>query len=134
MSGFLLRWLVAFAALAAVYNPTEYSFFSWAQDNYEAQKPLTIGIGVMLAIVLLVYLVTFIRTLGIWGILLLAVIFGLLGYILIDNGMLTPELTTGNTWIGLAVLSFVLGAAMSWPSPNKIKKARRNKKTKEATA
>lgn len=135
MSGFLLRWLVAFAALAAVYNPTDYNYWTWAQANYETQQPLTIGIGAMLGIVLLVYLVTMLLTLRIVGIVLIAIILGLLGYILQDNGVITLEATDGNIWGLIALASLILGGAMSWrvPAPKKAaKKARKSRK--EATA
>ncbi|RAP41170.1 hypothetical protein BYZ73_10835 [Rhodovulum viride] len=127
MSGFLLRWLVAFLLLAATYNPTDYNYVTWAQDNYATDKPLVIGIGVMLALALLIYLVAAVRTLGVLGIILLVIILGLLGYILVGNGTLSMEMSSFNVWGGAVLLSLILGGAMSWRSPSKIKAANAKK-------
>ncbi|TDX29603.1 DUF6524 family protein [Rhodovulum visakhapatnamense] len=139
MSGFLLRWLVAFLLLAATYNPTPYNYITWAQANYATDKPLVIGIGVMLALALLIYLVAAVRTLGLLGIVLLLIILGLLGYILVGNGTLSMEMNSFNVWGGAVLLSLILGGAMSWRSPGKIKaanakKARSTSKTAGKTA
>ncbi|ARE39365.1 hypothetical protein RGUI_1224 [Rhodovulum sp. P5] len=129
MSGFLLRWLVAFAALAALYNPTDYNYYTWVQANYEAQQPLAIGIGVMLGLIFLIYLITMLRTLRVIGIVLLAIIIGLLGYILLEKGMITLDATDTNVWGLLVLASLLLGGAMSWRVPSK-KKSRKTKTAK----
>jgi hypothetical protein len=131
MSRFVFLWLIAFVVLAAIYNPTQYNFYDWAQQNYEAQKALVIGIGVMLLLVFLAFIVGTIRTMGWLGIFLLAVILGLLGYILVTNGLLVLEVSEKNIWGGLVILSLVLGAAMSWRGPGKVSKARKAKPAKQ---
>lgn len=114
MSGFLFRWLVAFVVLAAAYNPTQYNYVVWVQENFEMQKPLAIGLGVMLGLVLLFLIGGTIRTMGFLGILLVALILGLLGYILQDNGLITLELNPTNIWAALGILSLVIAGALSW--------------------
>lgn len=121
MSGFLLRTVIAFILLAATYNPTKYNFVIWAQENYAEQKQLVIGLGVILGLALLYFLVSSIRTLGSVGIILLVVICVLLGYILVDKGVIALELSVNNVWGGIAILSLILGAASSWRGPSRFK-------------
>ncbi|TCP62898.1 hypothetical protein EV663_101158 [Rhodovulum bhavnagarense] len=119
MSGFIFRWVIAFIILAATYNTTEYNYITWAQDNYDAQKALVIGLGVFLGIVYLMLFGVLFGTLGKLGVLLLIIIFALAGYILVDNGLLTLEMSDFNIWGGIAVLALVIAAAMSWRSAAK---------------
>ncbi|SIO56908.1 hypothetical protein SAMN05444722_3662 [Rhodovulum sp. ES.010] len=130
MSGFLLRWVIAFLALAALYNPIEgYNYVDWAQANYADQRPLVIGIGVMLGLVLLVLLAGTLRTMGLVGLILFLVIIGLLSYILEGEGIITYAVNDTNTWAGLAVLSLVMAGALSWRSSTRAS----SRAAKEAT-
>lgn len=140
MSGFLLRWVVAFLALAALYNPIEgYNFIDWAQANYPDQRPMVIGIGVMLALVLIFLLMGTLRTLGLVGLVLFVVIIALLSYILNSEGIITYAVNDTNTWAGLAVLSLVIAGALSWrkasrASSRAAKQATKSKSAKPAKA
>lgn len=134
MSGFLLRWLVAFIVMAGIYNPTKYNYIAWAQENYETRQALVIALGVMLGIVALVFLIGTIRTMGTFGIILLLIILGLLGYILQDNGLITLEVNNLNIWGGLAILSFILAGAMSWRSFSRASARAAKAASKEAKA
>lgn len=135
MSGFLFRWLVAFVVLAAIYNPLEkYNYIAWAQENYETRQALVIGIGVILALVVLIMLVGTIRTMGWVGIILVAIILGLLSYILKGEGFMTYEFNSTNIWGGLVILSLVVAGALSWRSGRKasVRAARQESKTAKA--
>ncbi|MCO8145674.1 DUF6524 family protein [Rhodovulum tesquicola] len=139
MSGFLLRWAIAAILLAAAYNPTQYNYTTWAQANYEGdQRALVIGLGAMLAIAFLVYLIGSLRALGVVGLFLVVIIFGLLGYILIDKGIIEPVVSATNIWGGIAVLSLILASAMSWrrgtKAPAKKSAAAKKPETKTAQA
>ncbi|TCM84957.1 DUF6524 family protein [Rhodovulum steppense] len=137
MSGFLLRWAIAAILLAAAYNPTQYNYTTWAQANFEGdQRALVIGLGAMLAIAFLVYLIGTLRALGVVGLFLVVIIFGLLGYILIDKGIIEPVISATNIWGGIAVLSLILAAAMSWRRGTKApaKKSTPAKKPETKTA
>ncbi|TCP41786.1 DUF6524 family protein [Rhodovulum marinum] len=134
MSGFLLRWVFAAILLAAAYNPTQYNYITWAQANYETdQKALVIGLGAMLAIAFLIYVFGTLRSIGLMGLVLIVVIFGLLGYILVDKGIIQPGMTAMNIWGGIAILSFILAAAMGWRRPAR-SSAGKTKKTATAAA
>ncbi|GAA0291488.1 DUF6524 family protein [Rhodovulum strictum] len=137
MSGFLLRWAIAAILLAAAYNPTQYNYYTWAQANFETdQRPLVIGLGAMLAIAFLVYIIGTLRALGVVGLFLVIIIFGLLGYIMVDKGIIELDVSATNIWGGIAVLSLILAAAMSWRSGTKApaKKSTPAKKAEPKTA
>ncbi|MBK1635216.1 DUF6524 family protein [Rhodovulum adriaticum] len=134
MSGFIFRWLIAFIILAATYNTTDYNFVTWAQENYDAQKPLVIGLGVLVAIVYLLLLGVLFGTLGKLGVLLLIIIFALAGYILVDNGLLIMEMSDFNIYAGLVLVSFVLGAAMSWRKSAKASRKAAQEETRAKAA
>lgn len=121
MSGFLLRTVIAFILLAATFNPTKLNFVAWAQENYAEQKQLVIGLAVILGIALLYFLVSSIRTLGAVGIIFLAVITTMLGYILVDKDVIALEPSDANVWGGIAVLSLILGIASAWRGPSKFR-------------
>ena len=40
--GFFIRWVVAFALLAATYNPSAFSYVRWALANWETQTSLVV--------------------------------------------------------------------------------------------
>ena len=48
MAGFFLRWFLAFALLAATFNPTGYSYLGWARDNLNAELPMVVLGGLLL--------------------------------------------------------------------------------------
>ncbi|TCO70860.1 DUF6524 family protein [Rhodovulum euryhalinum] len=122
MSGFILRWVLAFILLAATYNPTTYNYITWAQANFETDnKALVVGIGVMLGLAILMYLVTMLRTMGLVGLVLVVIILGLLAYILQMKGVIDTGLTATNIWGGLAVISLLLAIATSMGGSSKKK-------------
>jgi hypothetical protein len=112
--GILLRWLGAFVLLALTYNPTEWNFTRWAEANWSSQMPLTLLMGLLLAVGYLVYIGATLRSIGAFGILLVAAIVGALVWVLIDYGVLTLQNPQLNLWLGIFALSVVLGIGLSW--------------------
>lgn len=112
--GILLRWLGAFVLLSLTYNPTEWNFFRWAETNWAAQMPLTVLLGLLLAVGYMIYIGATLRSIGAFGILLVAAIVGALVWVLIDYGVLTLQNPQLNLWIGIFLLSVVLGIGLSW--------------------
>jgi hypothetical protein len=111
MLGFVLRWAVAFGLLAATFNPTEWNYARWAQMNFSDQMPLAVLLGLLLAVGYIIYLRATLRSIGGFGMGLVA---AALLWVLYDYGLLTFENPTQNTWLGLAALSLVLGIGLSW--------------------
>ncbi|MEO5620810.1 MAG: DUF6524 family protein [Cypionkella sp.] len=109
-----MRWLGAFVLLALTYNPTEWNFTRWAEANWSSQMPLTLLMGLLLAVGYLVYIGATLRSIGAFGILLVAAIVGALVWVLIDYGVLTLQNPQLNLWLGIFALSVVLGIGLSW--------------------
>jgi Family of unknown function (DUF6524) len=112
--GILLRWLGAFVLLAATFNPTPWNYVTWVRANWADQMPLAIFLGLLLAVGFMVYIVATLRSIGPFGVILIAAIFGAGLWVLIDWGILGLANPTLNTWLGLVALSFILGIGLSW--------------------
>lgn len=112
--GIFLRWLGAFVLLAATYNPTSWNFSRWAETNWSSQMPLTLLLGLLLAVGYLVYIGATLRSIGAFGIVLVSAIVGALVWVLIDYRILTLQNPQLNLWLGIFALSVVLGIGLSW--------------------
>ena len=112
--GFLLRWLGAFVLLAAIFNPTRWNYVTWARDGWGEQMPLVVFTGLILAVVAMVYLVATLRSIGILGAIIIAAIFAAGIWVLSDWGLLGLQNSALNIWLGILVLSLILGVGMSW--------------------
>ncbi len=112
--GFFLRWAFAFALLAATFNPTRWNFTSWAMENYDRDLPMTLLFGLLLLVGYVIYLRATLRSIGAFGILLVAAFMAVLIWVLIDRGILNLENPTLNAWLGIFALSVVLGIGLSW--------------------
>lgn len=112
--GILLRWLGAFGLLAATYNPTQWNYVAWVQANWATQMPLSVFLGLLLAVGFLIYIVATLRSIGAFGVILIAAIFGAGLWVLIDWGVLSLTNSALNMWLGLLALSLILGMGLSW--------------------
>ena len=112
--GFLIRWALAFVLLAATYNPTEWNFIRWAMGNWEAQLPLTIFFALILAVGYIIYLRATIRSIGVFGMLLLLAVVGTALWVLVDLGWIRLDDPTVNTWLAIVVFSAVLAIGLGW--------------------
>ncbi len=112
--GFLMRWGFAFVLIAATYNPTAYNFISWATGDLSSNLPLKILAGLILFVGYVVYLRATLRSIGTFGMILVAAIFCALIWVLVDYGILSLADTQANAWIGILALSLVLGIGLSW--------------------
>ncbi len=112
--GFFIRWAFAFALLALTYNPTRWNYAVWAQSNFESMLSVTVFLGLLLLIGYIIYLRASLRSIGIFGMLLVLAVFGTLIWVLYDQGIISLENPTANTWIGLFALSIVLAIGLSW--------------------
>jgi Family of unknown function (DUF6524) len=112
--GIILRWLGAFVLLAATFNPTQYNFTRWAQVNWQSQMPLTALLGLILAIGYIIYVGATFRSLGAFGMLIIAALFAAVIWVLIDWGVLALGNTNLTVWLGILALSLILGIGLSW--------------------
>ena len=112
--GFALRWLVAFALLAATFNPTEWNYVRWAQANFSDQMPVAVLLGLLLLVGYIIYLRATLRSIGGIGMGLVLAIVAALLWVLYDFGWLDLQNRSLNLWLGILALSLVLGVGLSW--------------------
>ena len=112
--GFLIRWAFAFLLLAATYNPTQWNFVRWAMGNYQNMLSVTILVGLILAIGYIIFLRATLRSIGMFGMLLVLAVAGTLLWVLFDQGFIELTNPTINTWLGIIVMSLVLAIGLSW--------------------
>ena len=114
MLGFFLRWLFAFVLLAATYNPTPWNYVRWSLDAWSETASVVVLLGLLLFVGYVIYLRATLRSIGLFGMLLILALVGALLWVGFDLGWLDFANPTMNTWIGLFALSLVLGVGLSW--------------------
>ncbi len=112
--GFVIRWACAFALLSATYNPTQFNFVRWSQENYAEQLPLTVLFGLLLLVGYIIYVRATLRSIGLFGVVLLLAVVATIAWVLWDQGFISFENPTFNTWAALVVLSAVLAIGLGW--------------------
>ena len=101
--GFFLRWLCAFVLLAATYNPTDWNYIRWAFGPGEAALSMIVLLGLLLAICYIIYLRATLRSIGLFGMLLILAVVGTILWVLFDFGWISLRDPTVNTWIAMPV-------------------------------
>jgi cell division protein FtsW (lipid II flippase) len=114
MTGFLLRWAVAFFLLAATFNPTRWNYIRWVEANFSEQMPLAVLFGLLLFVGYIIYLRATLRSIGSFGMFLVLAIVGALIWVLYDYELLSLTQTSDMVWLALIALSLVLGIGLSW--------------------
>ncbi|SFR35481.1 hypothetical protein SAMN04488005_0821 [Yoonia tamlensis] len=112
--GFVIRWIFAFALLAATYNPTQWNFVRWSMGNYETSLSLTVLFGLVLLVGYIIYLRATLRSIGIFGMVLILAVVATLLWVMYDQGLISLDNPTLNTWIAIVALSVVLAVGLSW--------------------
>ena len=112
--GFLLRWMIAFALVAATYNPTQWNFWRWAGANWRDQMSVTVFLALVLLVAYVIFLRATFRSIGTFGMILVAAVFAALVWVLVDFGALALTNSDGNIWLGILALSLVLAIGLSW--------------------
>lgn len=111
---FLIRWALAFVLIAATYNPTQWNFYQWTLANFYSNLPVTVLFGLILLVGYIIYLRATLRSIGLFGVLLVLAIIGTILWVAFDNGWLALDNPTLLTWIGIGALSIVLAIGLSW--------------------
>lgn len=112
--GFVLRWLFALGLVSATYNPTQWNYAVWARAAWSEQMPLVVLLGLMLLTGYIIYLRATLRSIGLFGMLLVAALVGAILWVLWDYGLLDLSNRNLATWLGILALSLVLGIGLSW--------------------
>ena len=112
--GFILRWVFAFVLLAATYNPTQWNIIRWGMANYETSLSLVVLFGLILLVGYIIYLRATLRSIGLFGMILILAVVATLLWVMYDQGLISLDNPTINTWIGIFALSVVLAIGLSW--------------------
>ena len=112
--GFVVRWVFAFVLFATTYNPTEWNYVRWSMANADSNLPMTVLLGLILGVGYIIYLRATLRSIGIFGMVLILAVVGTLLWVLFDQGVINLDNPTVNTWIGIVALSIVLAVGLSW--------------------
>ena len=104
----------AFVLITATYNPTEWNYIRWAVDAWETERPLVVFLGLVLLVGYIIYVRATLRSIGAFGMLLVAALVGSLAWVLYDRGLLNLENRSAQVWFGIIALSVVLGIGLSW--------------------
>jgi hypothetical protein len=115
LGDFVACWPAAFALVFITFNPTSYSHTNWliagGAGNDLAIKALA---GILLLIAYVIFLRATWRSIGPLGLMLVALLFGAIGWVLTDYGLLDPGEATLMAWIVLAVVATILAIGVSW--------------------
>lgn len=111
---FILRWIFAFVLVVATYNPTQWNYISWVSANFRDQMPLAVLFGLLLLVGYVIYFSATLRSIGMFGMLLVAALVAAILWFIYDRGWLALNSGSLNTWIGLIALSVILGVGMTW--------------------
>lgn len=111
---FLGRWAFAAALVFGTYNPTDFSYASWALSEEVEFGPVVALVGVILLICWIMFIRATWISLGPIGIILGLALFGCLIWLLVDVGILHMDSTSALTWLALLLMSLLLATGMSW--------------------
>ena len=109
---FGLRMAFATTLVLLTYNPSGYSFFHWIKAGDLGPEHL-LG-AVLLVIGWAMFIRATLRSLGKVGVILGAVFFGALIWVLVDFGLMDADSFVAIKWISLICLSGLLAVGMSW--------------------
>lgn len=112
--GFVIRWVFAFVLLVVTYNPTEWNYVRWGMANADSNLSMTVLFGLILGVGYIIYLRATLRSIGIFGMILILAVVGTLLWVLFDQGVISLDNPTVNTWIAIVALSIVLAVGLSW--------------------
>jgi len=111
---FFIRLGAALFLVFATYNPSGYSWVHWLQKSSNKLDPLLILSAVLLVIGWVVFLRATARSLGFFGALLVAALFGSLVWTMVYYGWLSLDNPSTLSWVALVLLSILLAIGISW--------------------
>jgi hypothetical protein len=114
IGGFLARIVFAMALVLGTYNPTEFSYISWAFSEGHEFGPVTALVGIALLIAWIVFARATFLSIGWLGIVLGAALFSCIVWLFVDLGWLSLDSPTAITWIALLMLAMILAVGLSW--------------------
>ena len=111
-AGVIVRFIIALVLVFLTYNPSGYSYFHWIKEQAFV-LPVLVLMGIVMAIVWVIFLRATLRSLGALGIILAVALFACLVWIAIYYQALTLN-SQPFIYIVLVVIAAVLAVGMSW--------------------
>jgi uncharacterized protein DUF6524 len=108
------RFAFALLVAGATYNPTAYSFYTWAKSTGWAWRPPLVFVGVVLLIGWVICLRLTLRSIGGIALLLANAFLAALFWLFADWGWLPIDDVAAISWIGLVSVAAILAVGMSW--------------------
>lgn len=115
-TGFLVRLVATLVLVLATYNPSGWSFAHWVQNSFSNSGlgPEHFVVGIIVLIGWVILLTATQRSMGTFGLILEALLFGGLVWLMVDFGILSIDSVTEFTWVALIILSVMLAIGLSW--------------------
>jgi hypothetical protein len=114
VDGFLGRWIFALILVLGTYNPSGFSYITWALDKETSFGPVITLVGLILLIGWIFCVKTTFVALGWLGVTLGAALFAVFIWLLVDMGLISMESSGILTWLSLIVVSLILAVGMAW--------------------
>ncbi len=118
---FLYRWVSASVLVLGTFNPSGWSFYHLIApgiDKHEVFNDVDISIKILLAILLAVLYVIFLRatwrSIGIIGLILAAGFVGTVAWVLVNAEIINLDSWSSSTYILEVMLATVLAIGLSW--------------------
>jgi hypothetical protein len=113
-SGFFSRWLGALFVVMATYNPSGVSYYHWLIDLDDTRWPLKALVGLIMAILNMLFLIISMRSMRRGGLLSAAIFSAVVVWTLRDYGYLHG--ITFWSWITVMLffMGSILGLGISW--------------------
>jgi Family of unknown function (DUF6524) len=114
VGGVLARFAFAALVVAATYNPTPYSYYTWVKSTgFQWSPPVAFG-GVVLLIGWFVCVRLTLRSMGGMGLLLANAFLAALYWLISSWGWLPIENFAAISWLGVFSIAAILAVGMSW--------------------
>ena len=115
-TGFVIRLVATLVLVVATYNPSGWSFAHWLQNGFSSSTlgPEHFVAGVVILIGWVILLTATQRSMGTLGLILEALLFGGLVWLLVDFGVLDIDSVSEFSWVVLIILSVMLAIGLSW--------------------
>ena len=113
---FFIRLAATLFLVLATYNPSGWSFVHWLQNGFSGDGlgPEHFVVGILILIGWVILLVATQRSMGTFGLMLEALLFGGIVLLLVDFGVLSIDSVAKFTWVILIILSLMLAIGLSW--------------------
>ncbi len=113
-SGVMARILAALALVLATFNPSGYSYGHWLAHGFPHVTAAQVVVGLLLLICWVVYVTATLRSLGLFGVTLLAALMAALVWLAVQNGWLQLRGGSVLAWIAVIATGLILGVGMCW--------------------